>query len=1043
MNGLVAWWARNAVAANLLMVGIVLAGTLGFFRMEREVFPTFRLNWVEVTVAWQGASPQDVEEQLIVRIEEALADLDNVERIRATASEGFGQVYVEAYPRVDIGDFINEVKLRIDGISSFPTDIEQPQVREIVARNEIMYIAVFGDADERVLKRTAERLRDEVSLLPGASLTELVGTRREEVSIEVSEEALRRYRLAFDDVVRAVRSDSINLSSGTVRTDTGGVQLRVRNLADTQADFEDIIIRETRDGAIIRVRDVATVIDGFEDFLSTTRFDGQPGFLIGIRAGERMNVVTTANAVKAWVEETRGAMPAGLSVELFLDDSKTYFDRMETISNSAMIGLALVFLVLILFLRTRVAVWVSIGIATAFAGAFVFLPALDVSLNMLTLFAFLLVIGIVVDDAIIVGENIHARVEKGEEGVTGAVVGTQMVLKPVIFAVVTTMIAFAPWLFLSGAQVQVTRQMSLIIILALTFSLVEALLILPAHLAKMTRKTRYGRIARVQQGLADSLIWFAETVYRPIIRFCVLQRYLTVTIFVFFLTVSVGVVSSGFVKFSFSPEIENELVQFDITFPDGTPFERSEVVGVRVEQAQRQLIKEFEADLGGVRLIEHYFIWLREGAVTHWMLLTPSENRDISARTISTRLRELVGEIPDAEEINLDFTINDSDTGIDFAVNAPRLDLLRAAVDELKEKLRTYSAAYDVRDNLQSSTPEIRLKLKPGAEQIGLTLGEVSRQVRQAYFGEEVQRLPRDGNDVRVFVRYPREARRSLESLENFRIRTSDGREIPLFSVAEVEFGPGINRINRRERQRSVQVSAELTDDIGSRIRQELNEDFFPSWKTRYPGVTIGAIGSAEGQAQFFAEIQSLYTIAFLAMYAMLAIAFRSYWQPLLVMTAIPFGYMGAVYGHMIFGLTMALFSYFGIAAAAGVVVNDNLVLLDQVNRMRGHGASALEALVESGVSRFRPILLTSVTTFIGLLPMIAERSIQAQFLKPTVVALAFGVAFATFVTLLFVPALYAVGADIARFFRWAYHGTPRADLDTPTDVDDQAPATL
>ncbi len=1043
MNGLVAWWARNTVAANLLMVGIILAGTLGFFRMEREVFPTFRLNWVEVTVAWQGASPQDVEEQLIVRVEEALADLDNVERLRAVAGEGFGQVFIEAYPRVDIGDFINEVKLRVDSISSFPTDIEQPQVREIVARDEIMYVAVYGDADERVLKRTTERLRDEVSLLPGAALTELVGTRREEVSIEVSEEALRRYRLTFDDVVRAVRADSINLSSGTVRTDTGGVQLRVRNLADTQADFEEIIIRESRDGAIIRVRDVATVVDGFEDFLSTTRFDGQPGFLIGIQAGERMNVVTTATAVKEWIEKTRDTMPPGLTLDLFLDQSKTYFDRMETISNSALIGLTLVFIVLILFLRTRVAVWVTIGIASAFAGAFVFLPALGVSLNMLTLFAFLLVIGIVVDDAIIVGENIHARVEKGETGVTAAVVGTQMVLKPVIFAVVTTMIAFAPWLFLSGAQVQVTRQMSLIIILALTFSLIEALLILPAHLSHMTPKTRHGRIARVQQGLADSLIFFAENVYRPIIRFCVLQRYFTVTVFLFFLTISFAVVTSGFVKFSFSPEIENELVRFDISFPDGTPYDRSDVVATQVDLAQKQLIAEFERDMAGARLIEHYFTWVREGAVTHWMLLTPSEERDTPARVIATRLRELVGDIPDAEEIDLDFTINDTDTGIDFAVNAPRLDQLRAAVEDLKEKLRTYSAAFDVRDNLQSSTPEIRLKLKPGAEQIGLTLGEVSRQVRQAYFGEEVQRLPREGNDVRVFVRYPREARRSLQSLENFRIRTADGREIPLFAVADVEYGPGINRINRRERQRSVQVSAELTDDIGSRIRQELYEDFFPTWKTRYPGVTIGAIGSAEGQAQFFAEIQSLYLIAFLSMYAMLAIAFRSYWQPLLVMTAIPFGYMGAVYGHMIFGLTMALFSYFGIAAAAGVVVNDNLVLLDQVNRMRGHGASALDALVESGVSRFRPILLTSVTTFIGLLPMIAERSIQAQFLKPTVVALAFGVAFATFVTLLFVPALYAVGADIARFFRWAYFGTPRAPLDAPTDIDENAPATL
>ncbi len=918
MTGLVTWWARNSVAANLLMVGIFIAGALGFFRMEREVFPTFRLNWVQVTVAWPGAAPQEVEEQLVLRIEEALADLDNVERLRSTASEGFAQVWIEAYPRVDIGDFINEVKIRVDGIATFPTDIEPPRVQEIFARSQIIYVAVSGDVSERVLKRTTERMRDEIALLPGAALSNVVGTRNEEVSIEVSEESLRRYNLTFDDVVRAVRVSSINFSSGTVRTDIGGVQLRANNLADTKADFEKIVIRQTSDGAVIRVADVATVIDGFEDFQSVTRFDGKPGFLIEVQAGERMNVVTTSNAVREWVKEQQDKLPPGISIDIFLDNSKTYFDRMETISNSALIGLALVFLVLILFLRTTVAVWVTIGIATAFAGAFVFLPGLDVSLNMLTLFAFLLVIGIVVDDAIIVGENIHSRVEMGEEGLTGAVVGTQMVLKPVIFAVVTTMIAFSPWLFLSGAQVQLTRQMSLIIILTLTFSLIEALLILPAHLAHMKRQGEPGRFGRIQRTLADSLVTFAETVYRPIVRFCVLQRYTTLTVFFFFLMISISVVSSGFVKFAFAPEIENELIQFEVDFPQGTPYERSATVLEQVEQAQRQLIEEFRGEDDGPSVVQHYFNWAREGGLSHWMLLAPPEQRNISSKIIATRLRELVGDIPDAEDIELDYTINDDDTGIDFAVNAANLDVLRAAVEDLKSRLRTYSAAYDVRDNLQSSTPEIRLILKPGAEQLGLTLAEVSRQVRQAYFGDEVQRLPRDGNDVRVFVRYPRDARRTLESLQQFRIRTADGRQVPLFAVADVEFAPGINRINRRERQRSARVSAELTEDMGGRIRRELNEDFFPSWETRFPGVTTGAIGSAEGQAQFFAEIQSLYIIAFGAMYAMLAIAFRSYWQPLLVMTAIPFGYMGAVYGHMIFGLTMALFSYFGIAGRRG-----------------------------------------------------------------------------------------------------------------------------
>ncbi len=1076
MNGLVAWWARNPVAANLLMVGILLAGTLGFLRMDREVFPAFRLNWVQVTVTWPGAAPQEVEEQIILRVEESLTDLDNVRRLRANASEGFAEVYIEADPTIDIGDFINEVKLRVDGIPNFPTDIEPPRVSEIVQRPELLYVAVYGDVDERLLKRTTETLRDEIALLPGAALSDIVGTRNEEVSIEVSEEALQAYDLTFDDVVAAVRANSLNLSSGNVRTQTGNVQLSVRNLADTQVDFEQIVIRQTSDGAVIRVRDVATVLDAFEDFESKTQFDGVPGFLIGVRAGDRMNVVTTSEAVKEWLKTANEGLPEGIQVQMFLDDSKTYFDRIGTISRSAVIGLVLVFIVLILFLRTQVAIWVTVGIATAFAGAFVFLPGLDVSLNMLTLFAFLLVIGVVVDDAIIVGESIHSHVERGGQGVTAAIAGTQLVLKPVIFAVVTTMIAFMPWLFLTGPQVQITRQLSIIIIVALTFSLIEALLILPSHLSKMKRKGTFDphkdqftppseteapapqpprrgffggltslprTLSNVQYRLGEGLVSFADRYYRPLMDFSIRQRYATCAFFLFFLVLSFTLAGTGFLKFAFSPEIEAELIQFEVDFPDGTPYARSKAVLERIEEAQKEVVAYFQPTPDAPSVIQHWFTWSREGAVTIWVLLAPPETRNTSAKEFSTKLREFIGEIPDAEEIELDFTINTPDTGIEFAVNAPDLDILRAAVEDLKQRLSTYGATYDIRDNLQSATPEIRLVLKPGAEQVGLTLGEMTRQVRQAYFGEEVQRLPREGNNVRVFVRYPRSARSNLDSLQNFRIRTTDGREIPLFAVADVEFAPGIKRINRRERQRSARVSAELTEDIASQIRQELDQDFFPAWEKRYPGVSVGLIGAAEGLAEFLSEISTLYLIAFMSMYAMLAVAFRSYWQPLLVMTAIPFGYMGAVYGHLAFGLTFALFSYFGVAAAAGVVVNDNLVLLDQVNRLRAQGASAMSALVEAGVSRFRPILLTSVTTFIGLMPMIAERSTQAEFLKPTVVALACGVAFAMFVTLFFVPALYAVGADISRFFRWSWTGEKQPRLDEATAVDADGPATL
>ncbi len=1032
-GGLIAWWARNPVAANLLMVGILIAGMLSFQRMEREVFPVIQLNWVEVSIPWPGAAPQEVEEQIILRVEEALVDLDNIERLRSTASEGFGVVFIEANPSIDIADFINKVQLRVNGIASLPSQIEPPRVREILTRQELIRLAVHADRDllgdgigaERMLKREAERIRDEVALLPGASIVDLFGTRNEEVSIELSEEAMRRYGLTFDDVARAVRNSSVNLSSGSVRTATGDVQLRARNLADTRQDFEQIIVRQSPDGAVIRVGDVATVIDGFEDVNLNATFNGEPAVLVQVLTTERMNVVNTSESVLGWLETAREDLPPGVSLSLVYDESAIYYNRMNTISTAAGLGLILVFIVLILFLRPTVAIWVTIGIATAFAGAFIFLPSNDVSLNVLSLFAFLLVIGIVVDDAIIVGEMIHSRVEKGDPGIDAAILGTQLVVKPVVFAVVTTMIAFAPWLFLEGVQVQFTRQLSLIIIFALTFSLIESLLILPAHLANMEPERRSGRFARIQSRIADSMLWVAHTLYRPVVVFCVRWRYFTTSVFFFFIAISFTLVMNGIVKFSFSPEIESEQISIDVDLPEGTPYARTLEILAQLQRGQEAFENQLNTERGedAAPVIENWYTRARDGNVLALVQLTPPEIRNMSAREAAQRLRDMIGDIPDAENVEVNYTFNDPDTGIEFAISHPDLDILQAAVEDLKDHLRSYEALFDVRDNLNSTVDEIRLTLKPGAEQLGVTLGEVTRQVRQAYFGEELQRLPREDGDVRVYVRYPVEARRTLQSLEDFRVRTADGREVPLFSIADVEFAPGLSRINRRERQRSAVVSAELRDDVRGTIMEDLEENYFPEWELRYPGVNRGAIGSAEGEADFISEISALYTVAFLAMYAMLAIAFGSYYQPLLIMTAIPFGFMGAVYGHLMFGVTMALFSYFGIAAAAGVVVNDNLVLVDSVNRMIEEGKGVFESLVDSGVSRFRPIILTSVTTFIGLVPMMVERSTDAQFLKPTVISLAFGVLFATTVTLLLVPALYGVGVDIGRFFHWAWTG--------------------
>ncbi len=1025
MNGLIAWWARNPVAANLLMVGIVITGLLGFMNIEREAFPVVKANNVEVIVAWPGAAPQEVEEQIIVRVEEALTDLDNIDRIFASANEGSAYIWVRALGPVDMGAFVGNIKRRVDAISSLPRDIERPIVREQIYRDQSMRIGLYGDIGERQLNRLAEELRDEVAMLPGISIVELFGTRREEVSVELSEAALRRYGLTFDEVARAIGSTSVNVSSGRVRTESGDILLRARNLANTQTEFENIILRQDIEGGILRVGDVAKVIDGFEDEDILATLNGEPAVLIQVLSQEHMDVVKASDSVHKWVEETQKRLPEGVGLTIWWDNADVYKGRMETIVSSAVTGLLLVFLILILTLRPKVALWVTIGIATAYMGSLALLPSADVSLNIISTFAFLLVLGIVVDDAIVVGESIHHTSQQRGGSVESAILGTQLVAKPVMFAVLTTMIAFMPWLFLSGEDVQITRHISIVIILALTFSLIEAFFILPSHLRHLSPESTDSKYLVVrkflalQQAIAHSIMHFARTSYRRSLAFSLHHRYATVATFVGVFIISMGVFSSGWVKFSFMPEIEGDGVFINVDLPNDTPYERALQILKQIQAAEKQLVEEVDAQAepGQEKLVENWYTRSRRDSVLAMVKLVPPSERELSAKDVALRLKALIGDVPDAEEITVNYTTNDSVPRLSYAISHPDMDVLLEASDALQAKLRSYDSVYYVRDDLQGSVSELHFTLLPGAERMGLTLREVSRQVRQAYYGEEVQRLPRENGDVRVMVRYPREDRYNLASLENFRLRTADGRMVPLLSVVDVEVASGVKEIKRRERRRSATVNANLTSDVGRDIQKDLDENFFPQWEKDFPGVVRGAVGQAEGEARFMKEMASLYLLAFFVMYWLLAVAFGSYIQPLLIMTAIPFGYMGAVYGHLIFGLSMALFSYFGIAAAAGVVVNDNLVLMDYVNRARARGMNAVDAVLEAGPERFRPILLTTVTTFVGLIPMMAERSIQAQFLHPAVISLAFGVLVALAVTLYLVPSLYCIGEDVSDVF--------------------------
>ncbi|RFB04706.1 efflux RND transporter permease subunit [Parvularcula marina] len=1051
MNGLIAWWARNSVAANLLMFLILVVGVLMFFRIEREVFPSGKLDVVSVNVAWPGASPREVEEQIVLRLEEAVTGLDNVKEIRAEVREGSASLSIEMKSEADFDVFLNEVKSRIDGVSNLPQSSFPPVVSRITADVEMSFVTLTGDPEivtEVQLNRLARVYRDELAQIPGGSpVVNIQGYRQEEVSVEVTEAALRRYGLTFDNVATAIRGSSLNRSMGEVRTSTGDVPLASRQLADSAEEFEQIVVRRNQDGSVIRVGDVATVTDGFPDANFIYRINGKPGRQLQVMQPETVNIVSASKAIQAWVDQKQSDLPPGIELKHQFTLAELYYARMELVSSNALMGLVLVLIILVLFLRPVVAFWVAAGIAISFIGTFIFLPAVGVSLNMLSLFAMLLVIGIVVDDALIVGESIHRMTERGKTGLTAAIVGTQIVIKPVVFAVLTTMIAFSPFLFIGGVTADFTKHIAWTIMFALTFSLIESFLILPAHLSHMKKPEPKG-LLKFQEQLADSLLWFSDRFYRPLIKLSLAARYLTVFLFIGFFAISIALVAQGHVKFNFMPEVEQRFIQMRVDMQRGTPFSRTLQVYDQVEQAMSELDEKLE-ERNGMPIIQSREVWAWSGGMFVFLLMEDSDKRDQTLGEVGDDFRDLIGPIPDAEDVSINSTF--SDNGNDrFVVSLESTDLeeLQLVVSEIREYLGQYGELYDIGDSFEASQEELIFTLKPGADRFGLTIGEISRQVRQAFYGEEAQRLPRGGQDVRVMVRYPLETRESLESLSSMRIRTPDGREIALSAVADISYAPAVRRISRVDRKRSVRIWSRIRDgaDAGP-LRKEFYGTYVPQLLTNHPKVEVSRRGADQEQAEFMSNIMTLYIMALFGMYMLIAIGFGSYFQPILVLFAIPFGFMGAVFGHLLMGENFAMFSIFGICAAGGVVVNDNLVLVDYVNRLRKEGAGAFAALVEAGVVRFRPILLTSVTTFVGLVPIMLENSFDAKFLRPMVISLAFGVFFALFVTLIFVPAMYAVGVDIARFFRGLWTGEKQPALgegDSKTheipDIDPHAP---
>ncbi len=1038
MRRVVAWFAANGVAANLLMMAVVVAGLLTLWSLPREIFPETESGIVTVAVPFPGAAPEEVEEGVVIRVEEAVQDLEGIEEIRSTSAENAGTVTLEVQEGTDVQRLVADVKSRVDAIDSFPEEAEEPIVQELLLRRQVINVAVSGDVGERTLKTIGERVRDDLVALPGITQADLVIARPYEISIEVSEPALRQYGLTFGEVANAVRRSSLDLGGGAITTAGGEVLLRTEGQAYGGRDFERLPLLTLPDGTRLAIGDVADVVDGFADTDQAARFDGEPAVMVQVfRVGDQ-NAIDVAAAVHAYVEEERRRLPAGVELTTWADDSQVLRSRLDTLIRNGRAGFVLVFLVLALFLRLSLAGWVALGIPISFLGALAVMPWFDVSINLISLFAFIVVLGIVVDDAIVVGENVYSEFEAGKSGLEAAVDGAVGVHVPVVFAILTTIAAFTPLLGVGGNTGQVMRVIPIIVIATLVFSLLESLFVLPHHLSHLHHGEKdHGALRRRWQGLrirvARGLDWMIERLYRPTLRLALTWRYATVALAVALLVAVVGVVAGGWVKFTFFPAVEADNVVALLTMPQGTSAEETGEALERIEGAVLDLRREIEEESGD-DVFRHVLTSVGDqpylsagpnaaagrgaggghlGEVN--VELVPTEERGVASTQVAERWRARVGAVAGAEELTFTSSLFSAGSPIYVQFSGADPQRLERAAERLKAVLAEYPGVQDVTDTFRAGKAEVEIDVTAEAEAAGLTRADVARQTRQAFYGEEAQRIQRGRDEVKVMVRLPESGRRSLGDLETLRFRAPGGVEVPFTTAARAELSRGPASIQRVDRRRVLAVTADVDPATANaaEILADLEAGPLPELMADFPGVRYTLEGEQQEQRETMGGLVRGFAFALLAIYVLLAIPFRSYAQPLIVMSAIPFGLIGAVGGHLVMGLDLTILSMFGIVALTGVVVNDSLVMVDFINQRYREGMPLRTAIRRSGVARFRAIVMTSLTTFAGLAPLLTERSLQAKFLIPMAVSLAFGVLFATLITLLLVPVGYFILEDV------------------------------
>ncbi len=1035
-SGIIAWFTRNTVAANLLMMTIFIAGIIGIVKLRQQVFPDFVTNLISVRVAYPGAAPQEVEEGIIIKIEENIKDINGIEKLTSSAREGSGTISIEVKQGYEVTDVMDEIKVQVDTvIPQLPDSAERPVVYERKFLRDVMWVSVYGDADERTLKELATEIKDELVAKDDISTVEVNGVRPYEVGIQVTDHKLREYGLTLEQVANAIRRSSLDLPSGTIKTQGGDILVRTKEQAYKGYDFAQIPLLTRTDGSRLYLSDVASIDDGFAEYQFVSRFDGKNAVNLRVKSSLESDDLASSTAVYKYLDEKSPNLPSSVSVDAWGDGTYYLKGRLELMQNNMLAGLALVFIVLALFLRFKLAMWVAIGIPICFAGAFALMllyPGFAMTINMITLFAFILVLGIVVDDAIIIAESSWASIEEKGHTTEAVIEGARRVALPATFGVLTTIAAFYPMLNVSGPFSNAMASIGLVVMFCLIFSLIESKLILPAHLAHMklnqpedTKNPALRKVkvffANIRRKVADLMKRFINNVYRPKLKSLIEVRGLVVLTFVcLFLISTAGFIGAGWVKAELFPNIPNDGTFVEIKMAEGSTAEKTIQAVEFVESKLNELDKEITEEYGKP-IKAHAVSWTNNNTAAYmWVELQKSENLPINQFKINDLWRDKIGQIPGVKEVSFGGGGGPGGGGVGYRLIGDNMEELRLVSEEIKDKLASYEGVYDISDSLSGGKEEIIIKLKPEATNLGLTVSDLSRQVRNAFYGAEAQRFQRDNEEIRVFVRYPLSERRSIGNLENMPVRTSTGDYVTFSDVADFDISEGFSAISRIDGVRANRLSADVSPEApisSNDIDSAIKKDFLPELLSKYPSVELVPGGPSKNQQTLVGELVGGFLIGMALIFVLLAIPLKSYIKPFVVMSAIPFGMIGAMVGHLIMGISLSMFSFFGIIALSGVVVNDSLLMVDFINRGRAEGLSRKEAAINAGTRRFRAIILTSLTTFFGLLPITLETSLQAQMVIPMAVSLGFGIVFATLITLVWIPCLYIMMGNAKDWF--------------------------